>query len=100
MFVLHILVIWKYYLCYDQTLWGCFIDVVALNMVGHCVLILVLDIFPVDNTKVMLGTFGPQSEPYTYVMEEEITPSGILARGSYSSRTKVRKHNNLNIFSS
>ena len=55
-------------------------------------MILVLGFFPVDNTKVMLGTFGPQSEPYTYVMEEEITPSGILARGSYTSRTRVRKH--------
>ena len=46
---------------------------------------------PVDNTKVMLGTFGPQSEPYTYVLEEETTPSGILARGSYTSRTRVRR---------
>lgn len=37
----------------------------------------------------MLGTFSPQAEPYTHVMEEETTPSGMFARGSYSARTKV-----------
>lgn len=39
----------------------------------------------------MLGTFSPQKEPYTYQLEEETTPSGIFARGSYSARTKVKK---------
>ncbi|OMP05623.1 RHO protein GDP dissociation inhibitor [Corchorus olitorius] len=43
----------------------------------------------VDNTKLMLGTFSPQTEPYTYELEEETTPSGLFARGSYSARTKV-----------
>ncbi|KAK8560726.1 hypothetical protein V6N13_026162 [Hibiscus sabdariffa] len=43
----------------------------------------------VDNTKVMLGTFSPQKEPYTYELEEETTPSGFFARGSYSARTKL-----------
>ena len=43
----------------------------------------------VDRTKVMLGTFSPQKEPYTYELEEENTPSGIFVRGSYSARTKV-----------
>ncbi|XP_031476848.1 rho GDP-dissociation inhibitor 1-like [Nymphaea colorata] len=42
----------------------------------------------VDSTRVMLGTFSPQQEPYTYELEEETTPSGIFARGSYSARTK------------
>ncbi|KAJ4877360.1 Immunoglobulin E-set superfamily protein [Raphanus sativus] len=42
----------------------------------------------VDSTKTMLGTFSPQAEPYQHVMPEEITPSGIFARGSYSARTK------------
>lgn len=42
----------------------------------------------VDNTKVMLGTFSPQPEPYTYELEEDTTPSGYFARGSYSARTK------------
>nr|DAD24226.1 TPA_asm: hypothetical protein HUJ06_025689 [Nelumbo nucifera] len=43
----------------------------------------------VENTRVMLGTFSPQQEPYTYELEEETTPSGMFARGSYSARTKV-----------
>ncbi|XWS13301.1 hypothetical protein CRYUN_Cryun36dG0025700 [Craigia yunnanensis] len=42
----------------------------------------------VDNTKLMLGTFSPKKEPYTYELEEETTPSGLFARGSYSARTK------------
>ncbi|KAL9237050.1 hypothetical protein vseg_011640 [Gypsophila vaccaria] len=42
----------------------------------------------VDSTKEMLGTFSPQAEPYTHVMAEDTTPSGIFARGSYSARTK------------
>ncbi|KAK9663930.1 hypothetical protein RND81_14G007000 [Saponaria officinalis] len=42
----------------------------------------------VDSTKEMLGTFSPQAEPYTHEMPEETTPSGYLARGSYSARTK------------
>lgn len=45
--------------------------------------------FRVDKTRVMLGTFGPQSEAYSYVMEEETTPSGLLARGNYTARTRV-----------
>ncbi|KAK9715062.1 hypothetical protein RND81_06G140500 [Saponaria officinalis] len=42
----------------------------------------------VDSTKEMLGTFSPQAEPYTHLMPEDTTPSGIFARGSYSARTK------------
>ncbi|PKI64207.1 hypothetical protein CRG98_015394 [Punica granatum] len=42
----------------------------------------------VDSTKEMLGTFSPELEPYTHMMHEETTPSGILARGSYSARSK------------
>nr|XP_023926685.1 rho GDP-dissociation inhibitor 1-like [Quercus suber]XP_023926687.1 rho GDP-dissociation inhibitor 1-like [Quercus suber] len=45
----------------------------------------------VDNSKRMLGTFSPQQEPYTSEMEEETTPSGMFARGTYSARTKVLK---------
>ena len=43
----------------------------------------------VDNTRVMLGTFAPQREPHVVMMEEETTPSGMLARGTYSAKTKV-----------
>lgn len=42
----------------------------------------------VDNSRVMLGTFAPQVEPYMVVMEEETTPSGMLARGNYTAKTK------------
>lgn len=37
----------------------------------------------------MLGTFSPQIEPYTQIMEEETTPAGVLARGAYTAKTKV-----------
>ncbi|KAI3694089.1 hypothetical protein L1987_77048 [Smallanthus sonchifolius] len=37
----------------------------------------------------MIGTFSPQVEPYTHVMPEEVTPSGFLARGNYSTKTKM-----------
>jgi len=37
----------------------------------------------------MLGTYSPRQEPYTYELEEETTPSGLFARGTYSARTKV-----------
>ncbi|KAJ9169987.1 hypothetical protein P3X46_018124 [Hevea brasiliensis] len=42
----------------------------------------------VDSSKEMLGTFSPQPEPYTHLMPEETTPSGLFARGSYTARSK------------
>ncbi|XP_027342838.1 rho GDP-dissociation inhibitor 1-like isoform X2 [Abrus precatorius] len=42
----------------------------------------------VDNTKKMLGTYSPRQEPYTYELEDDTTPSGLFARGTYSARTK------------
>ncbi|KAG8640518.1 rho GDP-dissociation inhibitor 1 [Manihot esculenta] len=42
----------------------------------------------VDSAKEMLGTFSPQPEPYTHLMPEETTPSGMFARGTYSARSK------------
>ncbi|CAD6332572.1 unnamed protein product [Miscanthus lutarioriparius] len=42
----------------------------------------------VEKQKVMLGTFSPRQEPYTYEAEEDTTPSGIFARGSYSAKLK------------
>ncbi|XP_060676366.1 rho GDP-dissociation inhibitor 1-like [Ziziphus jujuba] len=42
----------------------------------------------VDQSKGMLGTFAPQREPYVYTLDEEITPSGVLARGIYSAKLK------------
>lgn len=46
-------------------------------------------IYVVDNSKEMLGTLSPQPELYNHVMPEETTPSGFLARGNYSAKTKV-----------
>lgn len=48
----------------------------------------------VDTTKEMIGTFSPQSEPYTHEMPEETTPSGIFARGSYTARTQFLDDDN------
>ena len=43
----------------------------------------------VDQSKGMLGTFAPQKEPYVHTLKEDITPSGVLARGVYSAKIKV-----------
>lgn len=43
----------------------------------------------VDQSKGMLGTFAPQKEPYEHALKEEVTPSGVLARGVYSAKLKV-----------
>ncbi|XP_028778203.1 rho GDP-dissociation inhibitor 1-like [Neltuma alba] len=42
----------------------------------------------VDSTKEMIGTFSPQEEAYTHEMPEETTPSGMLARGTYTAKSK------------
>jgi Rho GDP-dissociation inhibitor len=42
----------------------------------------------VDQTRSMLGTFAPQQQPYIHVMAQQVTPSGALARGPYSARTR------------
>lgn len=44
--------------------------------------------FQVDQTRDMMGTFAPQQEPYVHVAEEEVTPSGSLARGAYTARKR------------
>lgn len=43
----------------------------------------------VDKSQVMLGTFEPRKEPYVYELEEDVTPSGVFARGLYTTRTQV-----------
>nr|ODN91679.1 rho GDP-dissociation inhibitor [Cryptococcus depauperatus CBS 7855] len=44
----------------------------------------------VDKTDVMLGSYGPQPEPYTKIFASEESPSGMLARsGSYIVRSRV-----------
>jgi len=44
--------------------------------------------FQVDQSKGMLGTFAPQQEPYVHALDEETTPCGVLARGTYSAKLK------------
>lgn len=44
--------------------------------------------FQVDETRDMMGTFAPQLEPYVHIAEEEVTPSGSLARGAYTARKR------------
>ncbi|KAF3623364.1 Rho GDP-dissociation inhibitor 1 [Capsicum annuum] len=43
----------------------------------------------VDKTQVMLGNFEPRKDPYVYELEEDVTPSGVFARGVYTTRTQV-----------
>lgn len=43
----------------------------------------------VDQSKGMLGTFAPRREAYVHTLDEETTPSGVLARGMYSAKLKV-----------
>ncbi|GAV81799.1 Rho_GDI domain-containing protein [Cephalotus follicularis] len=49
----------------------------------------------VDQRKGMLGTFAPRREPYVHTLDEETTPSGVLARGIYSAKLKVTMVDNV-----
>ncbi|KAJ9696999.1 hypothetical protein PVL29_008971 [Vitis rotundifolia] len=46
--------------------------------------------FQVYESKGMLGTFAPQREPYVLALDDETTPSGVLARGTYSAKLKFQ----------
>ncbi|MBA0791216.1 hypothetical protein Gohar_015808 [Gossypium harknessii] len=48
----------------------------------------------VFSTKDMIGTFSPQQEPYTHEMPEETAPSGFMARGSYTAKSKFLDDDN------
>ncbi|WVQ71940.1 hypothetical protein IAR50_001482 [Cryptococcus sp. DSM 104548] len=44
----------------------------------------------VDKTEAMLGSYGPQEQPYEKIFASEESPSGMLARsGSYVVRSRV-----------
>ncbi|KAI3741981.1 hypothetical protein L1987_59660 [Smallanthus sonchifolius] len=43
----------------------------------------------VDRIKSMLGTFAPQKDAYIETLDEETTPSGILARGIYTAKLRI-----------
>lgn len=55
----------------------------------HLDVTLTMELISVDSSKEMIGTFSPQIEPYTHIMHEETTPSGMFSRGSYTARSKV-----------
>lgn len=42
----------------------------------------------VHQTKMVVGTFYPRQEPYTFELEEGTTPSGFFARGPFFVRSK------------
>ncbi|XVF71793.1 hypothetical protein PTKIN_Ptkin12aG0067700 [Pterospermum kingtungense] len=48
----------------------------------------------VFSTKEMIGTFSPQLEPYKHEIPEEKAPSGFLARGSYTAKSKFLDDDN------
>lgn len=55
----------------------------------NCYSNFLLFVNPVDRSCGMLGTFAPRKEPYVHTLEEETTPSGVLARGVYTAKLKV-----------
>ncbi|CEH14384.1 Rho GDP-dissociation inhibitor [Ceraceosorus bombacis] len=44
---------------------------------------------PVDKTEAMIGSFSPRGEPYIKHLETEEAPSGMLARATYSVRSRL-----------
>ena len=43
---------------------------------------------PVDKTEEMIGSYGPQVEPYTKAFLPEQAPSGMMARGHYTAKSR------------
>jgi hypothetical protein len=42
----------------------------------------------IDKTDEMIGSYGPQAEPYTKAFQPEQAPSGMMARGHYSAKSR------------
>eukprot|EP00164_Ancoracysta_twista_P001289 GFYU01001689.1.p1 GENE.GFYU01001689.1~~GFYU01001689.1.p1 ORF type:complete len:262 (-),score=96.84 GFYU01001689.1:279-953(-) len=42
----------------------------------------------VDKDNIMMGSYGPKAEPQKYVFKEVDVPSGMLARGNYTAKSK------------
>jgi hypothetical protein len=40
----------------------------------------------VDKTEEMIGSYGPNAEPYEKKFQTEEAPSGMLARGHYEAK--------------
>ena len=43
----------------------------------------------VDKMEEMIGSYGPRAEPYEKTFASSEAPSGLLARGNYSVRSRV-----------
>src|ERR1700761_4666170 len=48
----------------------------------------------VEKTDIMLGSYGVQAEPRKVMVVENEFPSGMLARGSYSVKSRVTDFDN------
>uniref|UniRef100_A0A0D6R8Y2 Rho GDP-dissociation inhibitor 1 n=1 Tax=Araucaria cunninghamii TaxID=56994 RepID=A0A0D6R8Y2_ARACU len=42
----------------------------------------------VEQNRHMFGTFSPKREPYTHCLEEDMIPTGVLARGTFVTKSK------------
>ena len=43
---------------------------------------------PLDRSDEMIGSYGPQVEPYFKSFQPEQAPSGMLARGKYNAKSR------------
>ncbi|KAI8580160.1 hypothetical protein K450DRAFT_238457 [Umbelopsis ramanniana AG] len=49
----------------------------------------------VDKTEEMIGSYGPNAEPYEKKFQTEEAPSGMLARGHYEAKSKFVDDDNV-----
>lgn len=54
-------------------------------------------LFTVDKMEEMIGSYGPRPEPYEKTFASSEAPSGMMARGNYSVRSRVVDDDN-NVF--
>jgi len=48
-------------------------------------------VYIVDRAEEMLGSYGPQEEPFEKKFVPEETPSGMIARGHYNVKVNITK---------
>ncbi|KAF3907697.1 hypothetical protein AA313_de0207587 [Arthrobotrys entomopaga] len=52
----------------------------------------------VDKVEIMMGSYGPKAEPYVKKLGKEDAPSGYIARGSYTAKSRfVDDDNNIHL---
>ena len=44
--------------------------------------------YTVDKSNLMVGSYGPKTEPHVYQTPVETAPSGMMARGQYTVKSK------------